>query len=340
MLTLIEYIKEEDGMMICRCYGTGSHLQLPERVAGEPVTALADHCFAAEASFSLRHVKKQTAVLSEKDGRWIGRDRGTDIAGEGMQPAGLPALCADRLESIILPASLLRIGNYAFYGCHKLKEIHFPAALVSLGGGAFVASYHLERFCFERNEGQLNPPCMKDVLGDYRYEIEAVVTEGGREQYRLYFPEYYEEAVENTPGREIQMEFHGTGYRYRQCFMERQINFARYDSWFYTTTVQEPLQTAVKLALYRIQTPVGLGRDAKEAYLDFLRKEYRQLARYIFREEQTGLIRLLDQEGYFTEEIADSFVSLAGETSHAEAVSALLEIRRKLRPVRKRKYEL
>ncbi len=332
MLTAIEYMTEHDGVMICRCWGTGNYLQLPETVAGQPVTALADHCFAREPSFQLRRAEKKYAVCSPEDGSW-------QPDGAENVRTGEP-LCADGLKSIVLPPTLLRIGNYAFYGCHDLEEVHFPASLVSLGGGAFVAAYHLQRLYFSREKGQDNPPCMKDVLGDYRYEIEVIVEENGQEQYRLIFPEYYEEAIENTPGREIQMEFHGTGYKYRQCFRERQIDLQRYDSWFYTASVQEFLSTVMKLVFCRLRYPFRLSENAKEQYIAWLKKEYTQVARYIFREQQTDLLTLLERAGYFSEEILDTFIGIAGRSDHAEAVSILLEFKRKGKKPGKKKYAL
>ena len=191
MLTAIEYIMEHDTVMICRCYGTGSYLTLPDEIAGYPVTALADHCFAPEPSYALRHVPKRLAVPSAEDGRWVEAvlpGTGQTMADEAA--GGQPALCAKLLESISLPGHLKRIGNYAFYACHHLREIHFPASLENLGGGTFVAAYHLERFYFSKEKGQISPPCMKDVLGDYRYEIEVIAEDQ---------PEHKAEGTEEKP---------------------------------------------------------------------------------------------------------------------------------------------
>ena len=191
---------------------------------------------------------------------------------------------------------------------------------------------------------------MKDVLGDYRYEIEAVVTEDGQEQYRLVFPEYFEEAVENTPGREIQMEVHGTGYKYRQCFKERQIDLQRYDTWFYEASVQEFPVTVLRLAFDRLLFPEALFAAVKEKYLAYLQREYRRTADFIFCSEQqdpdgTGmpqaeLLSFLDRTGYFSEEILDEFIRAAGRSQNAEAVSLLLQIRRERFPAKRKRYVL
>lgn len=56
---------------------------------------------------------------------------------------------------------------------------------------------------------------------------------------RLTFPEYYEEAVENTPARIIDTHWHGSGYKYRQCFPETKLNLRLYDELFPLCSCQE-----------------------------------------------------------------------------------------------------
>lgn len=318
MLEQIEYIENETGVMLCRCYGSGGALELPSCIGGRAVTQLADHVFAGEPSFALRSVPKKVAVLDALGGCWEQSDA-------GPLPE-LPQLCAGELEQIVLPGTIRSIGNYAFYGCRALKSISLPGGLRQLGAGAFVACNHLEelRFC-------CGTDCMKDVLGELSYEIEAVLEdEEGRETCRLLFPEYYEDSVENTPARIIEVRYEGTGYKYRQCFAGREIDFARYDALFYTASVQELPGTVLRLAIDRLLYPRGLGPEAREAYLSWLREHPGQTAQFCLRQESETerILRLLFGCGYFTKERLELFLDRAEGDGDREAVSLLLEYRR------------
>ena len=70
MLEAIAYIQHQDAVAICRCFGSGEVLEVPGEIAGFPVTGLADHVFAAEASFKLRGERMFLAVQNELTGKW------------------------------------------------------------------------------------------------------------------------------------------------------------------------------------------------------------------------------------------------------------------------------
>lgn len=47
------------------------------------------------------------------------------------------ALAASDIEEIIIPEGVTSIGEYAFYGCHKLRSVALPSSLLNIGRGAF-----------------------------------------------------------------------------------------------------------------------------------------------------------------------------------------------------------
>ncbi len=319
MIEQIAYIEKDGGAVIVRCYGEGRSGDLPARIGDLPVIGLADHCFAPQQSgripaWQLKWWKDTQQVY--------------------------PEMCAEGIEEIALPETLVEIGNYAFYGCDQLKRLYVPAHFARLGSGVFVAANHLETIYFATEEGQLNPPCMKEVLSELTYEIEAVLTdEQGQERMRLTYPEYYEDSIENTPARIIEMRFEGTGFRYRQCFEKRTLDLGRYDDLFYTASVQEYPPTVRRLVRNRLMTPVLLKEEAKQEYIAYLQKEGRAVADEVIRDGMTDVLDMLIREHYFTPELLKIWTDRAAEADQPYMTGRLLELERTMRPARQR-YEL
>ena len=342
----IEYVIQDGEALILRCYGTGSTVELTGCIGDLQTGGLADHCFAPEPSRFYREVPH--FFMKTQTGRiFRSMDSGADLEG--------PAVCQDTLKEVILPSSLRRIGNYAFYGCRNLETIQFPAGSVQMGSGAFVACNHIKTLVFPDHSGYgpgENPDtffageerpaessCMRDVLGEITYEVEAVVK--GEAGYRLYFPGYYEDSRENTPARIIEVVFEGTGFKYRQCFRNGIPDFARYDSLFYLAGVQELPETVIRIALDRLMYPVRLSPDAKKRYLSWLEDGEEWAAAYILREEnddETKILRMLAENGWFSPERLRLFLNEASEKSRIEAVAVLMEEQRRCRSERKKKY--
>ena len=334
MIEKIAYIRKNNGAVICRCFGSGAFAEIPSEVDGLPVLELADHCFAPEPSVRIPAHQLLYAV----------RDGEKYTAGDDA--ADPEPLCGDLLREIFLPDGLLAVGDYAFYSCMGLRKIRFPASLSRMGGGAFVACNHLQTVEFQTcamtdTEGEdISSGCLKDVITDISYEIEADLTDrGGKLFCSLLFPEYYEDSHENTPARIIEIKYEGTGYKYRQSFRGREINLSQYDSLFYLASVQELPSTVLRLALLRLQTPVQLKAEAGEEYITYLRDHAGETAEYVLDERNMDLLPVLCSSGFFTSDILEQFISKAGEHEKAAAVSLLLDYRRKHFPVKRKKYE-
>ena len=266
------------------------------------------------------------------------------LDGKPVISLGDHALAGTNLEEVWLPEGLRMIGDYAFYGCRKLRRISFPSTLTRLGRGVFVAVNHLEELVFREEAGGGTHRCMKEILEDLSYELEAVVCgSDGQERFRLLFPGYYEDSVENTPARIIQVTFEGTGYKYRQCFREGNLDLDQYDSLFYLASVQELPETVYRLAFDRLTGSYCMSRKAKEEYLGWLGQDIRRTAEHVLQAGREEELDLLCRENWFNEERLDLFLSVAGQRGLAWAVSALMEIRRRERAAKRggqHKYEL
>ena len=154
------------------------------------------------------------------------------------------------VEQVYLPRTLKRIGRYEFYGCEKLQEIHFYGALREVGGGVFTGCRNIRSLTVHMGADE------ESALRDFVTEINERVTvhvfvpgeqnrmgtgvdadfgrtalasdcfeeeRGETERARVIFPEYYDEAVENTPARITVSNIHGTGQKYRYCFEGRKF---------------------------------------------------------------------------------------------------------------------
>ena len=339
MLEAIEYLEKDDGILVCRCYGEGAHLSLPERIADKPVTALADHVFAREPSFALRGTPKKMALAPDGISFVPAKGDGSIKDSQNRSPDE-KAIAAESIERIDLPCTLRRIGNYAFYGCRNLKTFTLGAALEELGGGAFVASNHVRELIFVTETEHPWVPAIRLVLAEISYEVEVCVLDSrGRERYRLHFPEFYEDAVENTPARIFEMKFEGTGYKYRQCFKDGQPDLARYDSLFYEASVQEFPPTVFQMCCDRLLWPIQLERGPKEKYLQYLKKNIGRFASWCMEEgpgagafsgpDALQIMQYLCDEQFWDRETLQVCHDMAIDRNRADIVSLLQDYRRK-----------
>lgn len=226
------------------------------------------------------------------------------------------------LKIIDLPKGIQVIEDYAFYRCLALEEIHLYAGLKRLGCGAFMGCKKLKKIVIKDVEDDIY--FITEILYDFQYEVEVeLYYKDGRVAY-LTFPEYYEEAVENTPGRIIEIVFHGSGYKYRQCIRNRQMNYEKYDSLFSYAIAQEFEPTCIRIALNRLRSPIGLKESPKERYLTYLREQSKEVAKQLCKADDLEILEILAEAGYFTEELLQNFQDQAAILGKAEIASYLL----------------
>ena len=285
-----------------------------------------------------------------------------------------PALCGRRLRAVILPDALAAIGNYAFYGCDNLKTVSFPASIRRIGSGLFNSCPALSVLIFRQaisaapsedpEAGQqradslppqllpenissappATPALLQEVLRTVNHEVEVRLQDSsGQDAVRLLFPEYYEEPKENTPARIIEIIWHGTGYQYRQCFLQRKLQYSQYDSLLPAADAQEMPQTLVRLCLDRLITPAELSGTCLANYVSCLRARSDALWTFLLADQETDLtdwLRVLEHSGYFTEKLLDHMIDQASSAGRADASVFLMDLRcRMFRPSSRSKYD-
>ena len=370
-MDIIDYIDKSTYVILLRVYTESDTIQIPEQIDGKPVRELADHAFADEPSVLYAESEKRRAVRSGDC--WTFQSAGagasaasTHFSGERTERPDAsvnaavqnserlstlpPALCGRRLRAVVLPDALAAIGNYAFYGCDNLKTVSFPASIRRIGSGLFNSCPALSVLAFRQavsaapSAPPATPALLQEVLRTVNHEVEVRLQDSsGQDAVRLLFPEYYEEPKENTPARIIEIIWHGTGYQYRQCFLQRKLQYSQYDSLLPAADAQEMPQTLVRLCLDRLITPAELSRVHLESYVSCLRKRPDALWTFLLADQETDLtdwLRVLERSGYFTEERLDQMIDQASSAGRADASVYLMDLRRRMfRPSSGSKYD-
>ena len=185
---------------------------------------------------------------------------------------------------------------------------------------------------------------LQEVLRTVNHEVEVRLQDSsGQDAVRLLFPEYYEEPKENTPARIIEIIWHGTGYQYRQCFLQRKLQYSQYDSLLPAADAQEMPQTLVRLCLDRLITPAELSGTCLANYVSCLRARSDALWTFLLADQETDLtdwLRVLEHSGYFTEKLLDHMIDQASSAGRADASVFLMDLRRRMfRPSSRSKYD-
>ena len=296
----ILYSKTLDGICIQRCFGLDGTVQIPDSLAGEPVTRLAAYLFSGSMARALRDRGGFEEPLflwdSGESPDFPGASRPVSREEADTELCdGLPAVCGGALRELCLPNGLKAVGAYAFHGCEDLKKLECASATTDWGAGAFTGCTGLERLSVSLLPGRKS--CLKEILSELRQALRVDLCDpAGELTARLVFPEFYEESVENTPARIIMREVHGCGHMYRYCFDGGDFDFREYDRLFPYVQAQEPEEFVSGLALCRLCFPAGLGPEAQEEYRAYIREHPAAAARAAMAERDATMTARLAEE--------------------------------------------
>ena len=299
-LQRFDYKIENEKVCIHACYVEGTSVEIPEMIEGYPVTELAPYTFSAS----------QTV-----DGR---------IGG-------------NRLEEVILPKTVTRVGRYAFYNCEKLRRIEFWNGLADLGAGAFTGCHSVREIGlhFEGNK--------KSRLREFLLELpeEQMVELFYEDGYaKVLFPEFYEENIENTPARNLSVDTHGSGMIYRNCIVAKEIDFKMYDEKLHLALGPSFAYTLFKLALQRLRVPYQLTDSAKARYVAYLKEHLKEAAEWAASEQMEEELYLLEELCVDTAEEMEWLIAAASQSKEITMFSYLMDRKRKKFGVKRKVFEL
>lgn len=264
------YKRNKTGICIDRVYGYDAIVELPDILEGLPVTELGAYIFSDHIDQAELKTMQEKETFSTEDGR-------EEMPGEEM-----PQAAGNRVEEIRLPRNLKKIGRYAFYNCFHLKKLTFYGKMQDLGAGALTGCHRMEQIVMETDEkGESG---LRDFLTELP-ETLCVDMKIAGEHGRFWFPEFFEEGVENTPARILENHVHGSGIRYRNSFVHKKLNTLEYDRLFPYAVAWEQERIVLNLALDRLLYPVSMTEEAKEKYLTYI-KEHGQQAIKLLGEQK------------------------------------------------------
>lgn len=250
------YIYEiKDGKVCIKaCISQATAVEVPSEIDGYPVTEIGSYAF------------------SESGGKRI-----EDVVKLDFTTSSIEFSIESSIEEIILPCTIERIGRYAFYNCRNLKRIQFYNTLKDLGAGAFTGCHKVREIdvTFIGNEKS----CLREFLLDLPEE-QTLFYHSEDGEAKLVFPEFFEEAVENTPARILETHTHGSGMMYRNCFVQRELQFHLYDERFEWAKGCEFKETLFHLVFSRLLYPYRLSEKAEKKYQGFLKVHFEECAKW------------------------------------------------------------
>lgn len=308
----IHYRVKNNTIEIIRCYGTDSRVVLPEEINGISVVSAAPYAFSAH-----KDDEEEAEVWESEEAFSFGEER---------------LLAGEEVQEIVFPDTLKEIGRYIFYGCKKLERLEFSDTLMQVGTGAFTGCSGLKELVIHQKKGIKS--CAKEILGELWQKIDVDFLyengEAGGKRTHMVFPEHYDEAVENTPARILFTEYHGSGTNYRQCFYNKELDFAEYDSLFDMAVVMDKLEVLVDMSFGRLRYPWQLGERAKKQYEDYIRGNLNDIGEYLVESGNLNGLELLSREKLWNREGLEHSIDVASSKKDMEISAFLMNERSRM----------
>lgn len=279
--------KKNQAVTIRRCYVCGGVIEIPEEINGYPVEEIGDYAFSAYGP------------VGEEDA----------------------SVCGAKLEEIILPKTIKRIGKYAFYGCSRLEKISFYSNISDIGAGAFTGCHRVSELDATLVAGEKS--CLRELLLELR-EKQSVSLHAVEGEAKLIFPEFFEEAVENTPARILETHTHGSGMWYRNCFIQTEVQFDLYDKRFPWAKEDEKQEVILEMAFGRLLYPIGLHKEAEQKYKEFLTEYFEEACLWAFSRESLQETKYLAREIAKEKAMMQQMIHIAGKQRKEEIFSYLM----------------
>lgn len=319
------YKRNKTGICIDRVFGYDSIVELPDMLEGMQVTELGAYIFSDHIDQSDLEHMKATEKFCMEDGKEV-----------KPQPE-MPQASGNQVEEIRLPRCLRKIGRYAFYNCFHLRKLTFYGDMKDLGAGALTGCHQMEKISVETDaDGQSG---LRDFLTELPETLCVDVMING-EHGRFWFPEFFEEGVENTPARILENHVHGSGIRYRNSFIHKKLNMLEYDRLFPYAVAWEQERIVVRLALDRILYPVGMTEEAKDKYLVYIKENSLQAVKLLGEQKEYDSIKLILKEIIPDRETTEKMLEEAQVTGDSRWVSVLMDELQKHGRKQRKAFEL
>ncbi|MHB9296105.1 hypothetical protein PilKf_01859 [Pillotina sp. SPG140] len=196
---------ENGKLILIRYRGNGGDVDIPARLQGRPVTAIADEAFQNKNLTRISIPKTVTAI-----GRLaFAQNRLTSVTiPNSVTTIGWHAFKENQLTSITIPNSVTFIEGYAFEG-NQLTSITIPNSVTSIG-----------EYTFYNNQlTSVSIPNSVTSIGDYAFaenQLTSVTIGANVEVYRLAFNNGLANYYNRTGKKAGTYTYDGNGWNYRE----------------------------------------------------------------------------------------------------------------------------
>lgn len=255
-------------------------------------------------------------------------------------------LSGKNCEEVLIPEGIRKIGRYGFYNCRNLRKLNFSSDFTDIGSGAFTGCHHIREMNVVMKNEQT---ALREILTEVPEEIcvtliwEQTGNNSQQKKAVLWFPEFFEESIENTPARILSVQTHGSGMFYRNCFQGKVFQFAEYDKRFETACALESEKFLMELVTGRLMYPIELGENAKRKYEEFLYQHKTEMIKYwIDEKREEELEWIMEMYPHKNEENAQyqEIMEYAARRGTPAMISSLMEYGRKLFPPKRKSFDL
>lgn len=291
-----------EGVTILRCAADTAHVVLPDRILDEMVTALGPYALS----------QREPDLSGCADAFQV------HVTCGGTEPQH----DASSIRSVVLPAGLKTVGDYAFYNCRNLAHLTLTGSVERLGSDSFM-NCPLQKITLTLGEDGRS--CLRPLLADCVTDLEVALRFPAGEEARLFFPAWQEELELLAAPHIFQTRIQGGGYACRQCVQNGVVDFGAYDGCLDRLLAEHDFPSACRMALDRLRFPLRLSAGAASAYRAVLSDHGDEaVALLLDGRDSEGLAFLLSQRLLSPAQRAAA-CDAARKRGNTEALALLLE---------------
>ena len=146
----LAYKELADGTLAVSGIGTvtATDIEIPAEVNGKAVTQIASKAFYKNPKITA--VKIPDSVVYISGGAFNACSKLTDVSfGNGLIEIGSQAFYSTAIQEAILPETVEKIGDQAFFRCNELQFVYIPKSVQTIGAEAFGRTARLDEFVVE-----------------------------------------------------------------------------------------------------------------------------------------------------------------------------------------------
>lgn len=300
----LQYQAAGEEAVIYRLHGTLPVVKVPEYIGEYRVTAIGAYCFSDR-----KHVPEGVLFYPEEG---MGGFRKENLGETTHELAG------EYIEQVVLPDSVRRIDNAAFFGCRNLSSLEIGNGAMSIGSDVFNNCSQFKKL--RVREMASEPSGIRHILSRVSWELEVEFQDA-----MLLYPEYFEIYDTIAPAHIFGLNIEGEGFRARQCFREESVDFAGYDAIFGKACAEESVATLGRMALNRLISPVQLSESSHVAYEKFVKEHVGEILCHCVRMRERERMEFICKNQYAGAEDIECAVSEAARANWSEGAASLME---------------